>query len=168
MLYLMFGFPGAGKTTASRLIQAHTGAVHLWADHERKRRFHPPSYSHVENLKLYTALNDRADQLLSEGKSVIFDTNFNFYKDRQKLRDVAAKHGARTVVIWVKTPRDVARERATKDAHRQDTRVLGDMPVEHFERIAGNQQPPRSDETVIELDGTALTASTVGSALARL
>jgi predicted kinase len=168
MLYLMLGYPGSGKTTASKILHELTGAEHLWADHERKQRFTEPTYTHQENLKLYAELNDVADHMLAEGKSVIFDTNFNFYKDREKLRKIAAKHGARSVVVWVVSPKELARERATKDAHKQHTRILGDMSVEHFERISRNLQQPRPDEALIKLDGTKLSAETIKQALEQL
>lgn len=167
-LYLMLGYPGSGKTTASKLLHELTGAEHLWADHERKHRFTHPTYTHQENLKLYAELNDVADQLLGEGKSVIFDTNFNFYKDRERLRRIAAKHGASSVVVWVVAPKELARDRATKDAHKQHTRVLGDMSAEHFERISRNLQPPRPDERLIKLDGTNLSVEAVKQALEQL
>ena len=155
-LYLMLGYPGSGKTTTSKAIHRLTGAVHLWADHERWQRFERPTYSHQENLELYADLNKRTDELLGEGKSVIFDTNFNFYKDRQKMRDLAARHNAGVKLLWVTTPRPIARQRATENAHAQDTRVLGDMPAEQFDRMAGNLQPPRADEAPIEVDGTRI------------
>lgn len=165
MLYLLVGFPGSGKTTTSKIIQKLTGAEHLWADHERKKMFVHPTHDHAENIKLYNHLNRVTDQLLGQGKSVIFDTNFNFYKDRERLRAIAAKHGAHTLVVWVVAPKDVARERATKDAHKQHTRVLGDMSVEHFERIAGNLETPRDDEDFVKLDGTRIDMALVSHAL---
>jgi predicted kinase len=167
-LLLMVGYPGSGKTTASKLIHEQTGAVHLWADHERKLRFDNPTYTHEENLKLYDELNSRADTLLAEGKSVIFDTNFNFYKDRMKLRGIATKHGARTVVVWVVVPRELARQRAVHESHGQHTRVFGNMPLEHFERIARNLQPPRGDEFVVKLEGNDITPADITEALKSL
>ncbi|HZM64089.1 MAG TPA: AAA family ATPase, partial [Candidatus Saccharimonadales bacterium] len=103
-----------------------------------------------------------------QGNNVIFDTNFNFYRDREHLREIAAKYGAHTIIIWVRTPKELARERATKDAHKQHTRVLGNMPVEHFERISSNLEPPREGEHVIEFDGTHVTSDMVADALAAL
>jgi len=167
-LFLMLGFPGAGKTTVSKLIEEQTGAVHLWADHERRQRFGQPTHSHEENIKLYDELNNITDSLLAAGKSVIFDTNFNFYKDREHLREIAVKHGAQTILIWVRTPKELARERATKDAHLQHTRVLGNMQMEHFERISGNLEPPREGEHVVEFDGTHVTPAMVADVLAQL
>jgi len=164
-LFLMVGYPGAGKTTVSRSIRELTGAVHLWADHERNSRFVHPTHNHEENLKLYAQLNQEAEALLLAGKSVIYDTNFNFYKDRKKLKVIAAKAGARTAVIWVTTPIELARERATVHAHGQDTRVWGNMPPERFERISHNLQEPTEAEQPIKLDGTSLTREAVEQAL---
>jgi predicted kinase len=165
ILYLMVGYPGSGKTTTAKIIHRLTGAVHLWADHERMRMFTHPTHNHDENITLYAALNTRTRDLLREGKSVIFDTNFNFYKDRKKLRVIAAKEGATTIVIWIKTPPELARERATKQSHGQETRVWGNMPVERFERIARNLQEPLPGEHAIVLDGTHIDAATVARAI---
>lgn len=162
----MLGYPGAGKTTAAKVIHDLTGATHLWADHERRKLFQIPTYSHIENLGLYDQLNETVAQLLSRGESVIFDTNFNFYKDRQKLRNIAAKHNATTLLIWVTTPKEVARERATKNAHVQTTRVLGNIPLAAFERISSNLEKPRDDEKHITVDGTKISESYIKKLLA--
>lgn len=167
-LFLMLGYPGSGKTTASRILHQLTGAVHLWADYERKQRFAHPTYDHAENLKLYEQLNKEVEALLAAGQSVIFDTNFNFYKDRQRLSTIAERYNGTTIVVWVKTPKNIARNRATRDAHTQATRILGDMPVAHFERIARNLQPPRANETVIALEGTGITTKAVRDALRQI
>src|SRR5436853_7687938 len=70
-LYLMLGYPGAGKTTAAKLIHELNGAVHLWGDHERRLNYPEPTYSHEETRALYDDLNYRAEQLLADGQSVI-------------------------------------------------------------------------------------------------
>lgn len=168
-LFLMLGFPGAGKTTVSKLIEAQTGAVHLWADRERRERVGEPTFSHKENIKLYDELNRITDTLLADGKNVVFDTAFNFYDDREHLRRIAAKHGAQTIVVWVRTSKELARERATTNAHLQHTRLHGNMhPIDDFERLSGKLEPPRQDERVVEFDGTNVSAKTVAGVLAQL
>lgn len=157
MLYLMLGYPGAGKTTTAKVIHRLTGAEHLWADHERRIMFTNPTHSHEENLALYDVLNKRTGDLLAEGKSVIFDTNFNFYKDREKLRRIAAENNAITKLIWITTPKTIAKTRATENAHHQQTRVLGDMSISDFERMAHNLEPPKEGEDYIAVDGTRIT-----------
>lgn len=167
-LYLMVGYPGSGKTTTADVISQITGAIHLWADQERRELYKNPTYSHDENIELYNKLNEHAEKLLKSGKSVVYDTNFNFYKDRQKMRVMAAKYNADTVVIWVQTAKEIAKERATKDAVLQTTRVLGNMAEHQFERIASNLEEPRSDETTVTVDGTIVTPAYVTARLATL
>lgn len=156
-LYLMLGYPGAGKTTAAKIIHELTGAVHLWADKIRNERYENPTHSHEENLHLYDYLNELTAELLATGQDVIFDTNFNFYKDREHLRKIAAQHGAETKLIWVQTPQSVARERAVHPHHAQRNTYPQAMPESRFERISKDLEPPRDNEHFIAVDGTKVT-----------
>lgn len=168
-LYLMIGLPGAGKTTTSRAIHELTGAVHLWADQERREMYGIPTYSHQENMELYDRLNAEATALLQDGKSVIYDTNFGFYKDRQLMSKIAQKNKAQTKLIWVTAPEDLARQRATDSVVRHPSRVLGDhkgnMPLQKFEHIRSSFEEPTEHEEYIELDGTKITTEYVANAL---
>lgn len=164
-LYLMVGYPGAGKTTVSQIIHELTGAVHIWADYERRAMFGDPTHSASESRELYKHLNNATELLLSDGKSVIFDTNFNFRKDRDKLRDIAAARDADVVLVWVKVGKDVARKRATTKSEAQATRLLGDIPESDFNRMTGNLQPPDDDEKPVILDGTRITPEYVAEQL---
>jgi len=156
MLYFFVGYPGAGKTTVARLIADKTGAVHIWADQERQAMFGNPTHSQEESHQLYDHLNTKVEQLLSEGKSVIFDTNFNFRRDRDHMRRIAAQHGADTAMIWLTTPITVAQRRATEESHQKDTRIWGNMQESDFARISSHLQPPTPDEQPICFDGTKL------------
>lgn len=160
-LYLFVGFPGSGKTTVARIIADATQGVHLWADFERHVMFERPTHSIEESQQLYDHLNRVADELLGQGKCVIFDTNFNFRSDRDYLRQVAAKHGANVVVIWITTPRELAERRATKESAGKETRVWGNMSVVDFTRLSDHLQPPDADEQVVEIDGSTIDPVTV-------
>ncbi len=166
-LYLMLGFPGSGKTTTSKIIHELTGAVHLWADKIRNEHYKHPTHSHEENLALYDYLNELTAELLETGQSVIFDTAFNFYRDREHLRKIAQKHNARTIVVWVKTSKDLARERATHPSHSARNTYPLVMPVHRFERISSALQTPRTGEEVIEVDGTKVTKTYIKTLLAK-
>lgn len=161
----MVGYPGSGKTTISKYIHELTGAVHLWADNERSKMFVNPTHDHAENIELYKKLNQDTKQLLQQGHSVIFDTNFNFYRDRKRLKHLAATEGAETIVVWITTPKEIARRRAVHEADNQDTRIWGNMPLEHFERIANNLQEPLPEEHAITIDGTDITKEDIAQRL---
>jgi predicted kinase len=154
---MMVGYPGSGKTTVARYIHSLTGAEHIWADYERKEMFGTPTHSKEESRQLYDRLNDRVDALLAEGKSVIFDTNFNFRKDRDHMRRIAVKNGAAAILVWVQAPKEVAFARASIDTHQQSTRVLGNIPKHEFERMADNLEPPEDDERPLIFDGMRVT-----------
>ncbi len=160
-LYLFVGAPGAGKTTIAKLIHDTTGGVHLWADHERQAMFNDVTHSKEESQELYTRLNARADALLAEGKSVIFDTNFNYRKDRDHLRSIAEKHGATTCIIWMQTPRDIARDRALHDTHREHNGYDAVMTAPEFDRLTDHLEAPTDNENFISIDGTHIDAEAV-------
>jgi predicted kinase len=160
ILYLLIGYPGAGKTTVAKIIHEATGAVHLWSDIERHKMFGHPTHSTEESLQLYDELNRRTEALLAEDKSVIFDTNFNFQEDRRKLREIATRQGAETVIVWITIPQHVARHRAVDRGVKRNgyhTR----MTNEDFSRIVGKLEPPVKDEKIIKIDGTKLDRQTI-------
>lgn len=164
-LYLMLGYPGAGKTTVSKYIHELTGATHLWADQIRNERIKNPSHSHQENLELYRHLNDLTAEFLATGQSVIFDTAFNFYKDRQHLRKIADDHDAETKLIWVTTDKVTSRKRAVHKNHSIKNTYPTPMPLERFERISNDLEPPKPDETAFEIIGGDVTKKLVAKLL---
>lgn len=154
-LYLFIGYPGAGKTRVSRIIAEVTGAVHLWADTERHKMFPNPTHSLEESQQLYDHLNAVAEDLLAQGKSVVFDTNFNFHADREKLRAIAERQGAEMIIFWIATPLETAKKRAV------GTRLLRNgymmhMSEEQFDAIAAKLEQPTKDENFIKIDGTEI------------
>ena len=164
-LYLFIGYPGAGKTTIAKHIEHMTGAVHLWADQERQRLFGYATHSEQENHRLYEYLDNKTDELLSQGKSVIFDTNFNFHKDRLKLREIAERHASKTVIIWVNTSKEVAKPRALHHTHRDRNGYSVTMTEEEFKRLCDHLEPPTEDEKAIVIDGSKLEEIDLNKAL---
>jgi hypothetical protein len=162
----MLGYPGAGKTTAAKLIAAQTHGMHIWADEHRRTHYPEPHYSEDENQKLYEKLNKQAAVALQQGQSVIYDTAFNHYTDRKKLRAIAQEAGADTVVIWVQTPREIARDRALNADQHPATRLLGNMSEAIFGRLSDKLEKPHDNENTILLDGTQLTEKYVAMQLA--
>ncbi len=156
-LYLLVGYPGSGKTTTSRTIHELTGAAHIWADHERQVMFGQPTHSPTESEQLYTTLNTRTADILSRGEDVVFDTNFSFLSDRNKLRQITTQAGAQIKLLWVRVAPELARERATADHHAEGNGYDNTMTPETFDRIVSHLEPPTDDEQPILLDGTLIT-----------
>lgn len=161
ILYLFVGYPGAGKTTISKIIEQLTSAEHLWADHVRGKMFGSPNHSTEESQRLYEHLNLEAAKLLASGKSVIYDTNFNFKSDREALRKVANEHNADTTLIWVTTPLEIACRRAVQQSANQSTRVLGSMTQSEFDTIVAKLEAPDKAENPIKIDGTKFDVESI-------
>lgn len=155
-LYLFVGYPGAGKTTVSKIIAQQTAAIHLWADHVRRELFDTPNHSADESHRLYERLNRRTAEMLAAGQSVIYDTNFNFKNDRQAMHQLAVTHGAETILIWITTPLAVARQRAINTPGDKSTRILGAMTDAEFDAIVAKLESPTKDENPIKIDGSKL------------
>lgn len=161
----MVGYPGSGKTTTARIIQDLTGAEHIWADHERNKIFARPTHTPHESQELYQRLNAKTDRLLEEGRSVIFDTSFNYVKDRDYMRTIADKHGADLLIIWVKTPLELAKARALTPDHARDNRYPVMMSPERFAHISGSLEHPAHHEKPVIIDGTRIDRRYVAESL---
>ncbi|MEO8785060.1 MAG: ATP-binding protein [Candidatus Saccharimonadales bacterium] len=156
-LYLLFGYPGAGKTSAAKLLQQQTGAVHLSSDELRIQLFPKPSFSQPEHDELYKQLDRRTEELLASGQSVIYDANLNRRQHRQEKYRIASRTGAAYQLLWIQTPRAEARHRAT-DPSRNHLIVPGETAGQMFDRIADLIEEPTADEPTTIINGQDLSA----------
>ena len=159
-LYLFIGYPGAGKTVIAKIINKHTEAFHIWADVERHKFFERPTHSKKESDELYQKLNDATEYLLSQKKSVIYDTNFNFLADRNKMRQIAQKYKAQTVLIWVNTPINIAYKRAVKSQIKRNNYDYL-MSDKQFYKIANKLEAPTKSEKPLIIDGSNINEAEV-------
>lgn len=163
-LYMMLGYPGAGKTTTAKVIHKLTGAIHLSSDTLRTSLFPKPKFTPMEHEQLYAELDRLCGQLLADGKDVVYDANLNRYQHRREKYDICKRTGALSVLIWVKTSRELARERAMHDSRRH-LWPPGEKPDNMFNRIADIIEPPRAGEPYIKIDGTRVSAKYVAARL---
>lgn len=163
-LYYFIGYPGSGKTTIAEIIHDITGAKHIWADFERNRLYLNPTHSEEESKDLYSKLDTAAEYLLKNGDSVIYDTNFNFENDRQKMRDMAAEHGAEAILIWVTTPKETSKKRAVHTSTIRNGYNYH-MTTEEFDSIAAKLELPKNYENYLKIDGTKLDTKMIAELL---
>ncbi len=154
----MLGYPGAGKTTTARMIAEITGAERLSSDEIRLKMFPHPTFSEAEHKQLYQAIDRQTEELLAQGKSVIYDANLNRFIHRQEKYDICARTHAKAVLIWLKTPVGLSRQRSTELGHTDpEKRPYGNLEPEVFDRLAGQIEMPKSTEAAISIDGTHVT-----------
>lgn len=155
-LYLMLGYPGAGKTTAAEIIHDLTGAVHMSSDKQRLKMFPAPSFSETEHAALYSALDRKTEKLLQAGQDVIYDANLNRHRHRVEKYTICERVGATPVLIWVKAPKELAKTRASHTS-RLHLVPHHESPEAMFNRIARVLEEPHPNEPYTQLDGTKIT-----------
>lgn len=158
------GYPGAGKTTTAKIIHELTSADHISSDATRLKLFPQPTFSQMEHDQLYRHLDKEVEKLLREGKDVIYDANLNRFRHRQEKYDMCERTGAKPVLIWLQTPKELAKSRAV---HQSRAHLVphDESPAAMFERIAKVIEEPRKAEHYISLDGTKVTPGYVAAQL---
>ena len=159
-LYLMLGYGGSGKSYFARQFAAHTGAVRLNGDatrlalfqsRERMKTFGP---TEVTEGILDGAMNYATEQILLAEVSVVYDMTVNKRHTRKNLGELAARHGALTTVVWVRTPREIAIQRGQDREDLPDQRRLDKAAIiDVIEGHIYNMEEPEAHERVVELDG---------------
>ena len=163
-LVMFVGGPGSGKTTFARLLAKELKAVVLNSDaarmsmwgskHEIKAAHANPTERTYGNQLTFGALDYTASQILEASYNVVYDANANKLGEREKLAAIATSHEATPIVVWLKTPTDVALSRITE---RQDThdqmRHDEDKAREIVETFRLSIEEPGDNENVVEISG---------------
>lgn len=158
-LFLMLGFPGSGKSYVAEWLAPHMQAVHLRGDEMRLRMFnenHPELHTWRYQQQVHGAMQYAVGQVLEADYPVIYDSNHNSVKGRAPMEEVARASGALPVIVWVKTPLDVAKQRVKERATKGG--IYEAFGLDFVDRMANNLQPPTTHEPVIVLDGTQSAA----------
>lgn len=154
--FIMLGFPGSGKSYVSEWLAFYMGATHLRADDMRLAMFGEEQLEHHKNWKyqrqVHGAMHYASEQVLKSGYSVIYDANHNSLKSRQPIARLARETDALPILVWVKAPIELAKQRVLDREAAGGHKVF---EIDFVERMANNLEEPTSNELVIELDGTA-------------
>ncbi len=109
-LFLMCGLPGAGKTTRAKQLEGEHQAVRLTPD-DWLRAIHQPDWTRQDHDRLRDPLESLqwslAERLLKLGVNVIIDWGLWGRDERDRLRELAKRFGARVEVQFLNPPREV-------------------------------------------------------------
>lgn len=153
---MMLGFVGSGKSYVSRWLVPHVNAVYLRVDElrlamfgaDRSELYTPENKALVNGASRYAMM-----QIIKSGQAnVVHDANHNSAKMRQNIAYLVEQEGAKAVVVWVKTPVEVAKERAVIRTVTEGHELFEENLVE---KMAKRLEEPRPNEVVIVIDGQA-------------
>lgn len=158
LLIIMHGLSGSGKTWLSDALMAAMPAIRIRSDIERKRLFGFAEtatsgsqwgkglYSQEADDAVYGSLCEAGEIILRADHSVILDAAFLASAERLRAIRIARRVGRPAVIVDVRAPETVMRERVAartrdgKDASEADTSVIV--------RQRAEQEPIGNDEDV--------------------
>jgi len=163
---LVGGLIGGGKSTAARALAERTGAVVLASDElraavaprDRERSQDGDSewqggrYAPEARARVYEALLERADPVVTSGRDVVLDASWSSRERRAAAREWASARGARCVLMEIRCDRRVALERLEARRRRGgDASEAGPEIYDEFARAFDDTSEwPAADHVVVD------------------
>lgn len=111
LMVVLCGLPGVGKSTVVSKLEDRIGGTVFRTDRIRKRLFEEPEYTKEETEIVYDEMLCGAENILSDGGTVILDGTFKTLELRDKAREAAEKQNSAFRLIKVECAKRVVRGR---------------------------------------------------------
>lgn len=171
-LIITHGLSGSGKTTVAGQMVEGMGAVRLRSDIERKRLAGMAAtdrpgdgvgeglYSPAMNEATYDRLADLAVMLLDTGLPIVVDAAFLRRSERDRFARIAAASNASFLIIDLKAPESLLRERITaRTAAGGDASDAGIAVLEA--QIAGHDPVAAGEKSLAVDSGAGLATAAI-------
>jgi predicted kinase len=151
VIVCLYGFPGAGKSYVARNLAQVLQLAHVNSERIRSELFDSAHYDAQENAIINHLMDYMSEEFLNAGVSVIYDTNAMRGAQRRRLRELARKHKAEYMLIWLQIDQDSAFFRTqNRDRRTSDDKYSLPSSREFFQnQLSGMQNPQGEDYLVI-------------------
>lgn len=153
--YILVGLPFSGKTTLSKAISEKLGIPRVNLDEVKSemgfKGVSDNDITHEDWKKIFDETDKRVVKHLKDSKGVLHETSWTKKWKRDRARKLATDLGIDSVVIYLKVPEEVARERWLKNREEQHR---FDLSEEVFEEAAKEFEIPTEDENLLVYDQT--------------
>lgn len=140
-LVALCGLPGAGKSHFARELVSRVPMTVLSSDRLRKALVGQPKYTAGESSRLFAACHRLIEELLREGRKVLFDaTNLN-ERFREPLYDITDRLDVPLALVHLTAPNGVIRRRLTGRANGDTDSSFSDADWIIYCRLKPLEQP---------------------------
>ena len=153
-LVMLSGLPGTGKSHFARRLAGCLPLVVVGSDRVRKTLIPKPEYTRGEHLRVFSACHLVIEEMLRQGRTVVFDATNLTEGFRQPLLDLARRQGASTHIILFTAPLKVIRRRLQDRAAGIGTDGVSDADWSIFSRLRPGQEPITDAHWVIDSSKT--------------
>lgn len=138
-IIILVGLPGSGKSHFAARLLEKIPAVVLESDYLRKTLVRRPVYSQWEHIRLFRAIHELVKKLLTAKFIVVMDATNLTEHYRRPLEAIARDVKAKSIIVYIDTPREVAENRLLERSTRQDGYSDADWAV--YQRLETTIEP---------------------------
>ncbi|MEX1995345.1 MAG: ATP-binding protein [Candidatus Saccharimonadales bacterium] len=150
ILLCLYGYPGSGKSFVARSLTTSLEMAHVSADRIRSELFQNPRYDAQENAIVAHLMNYMTEEFLNAGVSVVYDTNALRLSQRRALRELASKHHADYLLIWLQIDIESAYARTqARDRRTADDKHAEPQTQLTFDKQVSAMQNPKDEEYLV-------------------
>jgi len=139
MIIIVIGLPGTGKSTFSRGLARHLGALHLNTDIIRDQLQLRGQYDSSTKQLIYATMQEQATTALQQGKRVVLDGTFYQQHLRDNFIAFAKKQGE--LIKWIELK---ATEKAIKERVQQK-RTYSEADYQVYLKVKAAFEPMQQD-----------------------
>jgi predicted kinase len=141
-LIILVGIPGSGKTTLSEVLRKEEGYVVISTD--SIKRFMIKHHANFRITDMFETQGALMRLALSNGYSVIADSNSDKEQYRKRLHEFASESSAEVITIYLTIPAQVAIERVVKRKMTTDRKRIQKLIASHMRSL----EPPEKCEHI--------------------
>jgi predicted kinase len=149
-LICLYGYPGAGKSYLARNLANDIQLANISSERIRNELFQNPRYDAQENAIVSHLMDFICDEFLNAGVSAVYDANALRQAQRRKLRELARKHKAEYLLIWLQIDVDSAYNRTQdRDRRTSDDKYAEPQTQSTFDYQARGMQNPDGEDYLV-------------------
>ena len=168
VLICLYGFPGSGKSYVARNLAQMLSIAHVSTDRIQAELFRSPTPTPQQEVITSRLADYIATEFLRTNVGVIYDTNTPTIANRRRLRELAMKHKASYLLIWLQIDQDSAYARATsRDKRTMEGKYAASQTRSGFNQQLEAMQNPK-DEDYLVVSGKHTFASQKSAIVSRL